>query len=216
MSGAGSEVRGAETAPALCLLPFPGAPDRAALEGARRDGGLPAPVEVLEPAASADATPGLVLLARGEDGAAAVESAAALTAGGAPAPLALLTFGPPPGAAAGLDFAAIDLGPATAIEELAAPLGRELGWMIDRGRRVRAFVDEELLDGQDSEVTATTPLLELGIVDSISVVALVDFVEGDLGIAVPEEAVNPRHLTDVLSIQRLVVRLDAARRARRL
>jgi acyl carrier protein len=79
------------------------------------------------------------------------------------------------------------------------------------GREVRSFVESELLDGQVEAITDATPLLELGIVDSISIVSLVAFIEEDLGIPVPEREVHPRHLTDVASIHRLILDLDVAR-----
>jgi acyl carrier protein len=126
-------------------------------------------------------------------------------------PLALLTYGPPCSAAEA-EFAVIELGPAEDPGALATPLAAELERLLELSRAARAFVASDLLDGQDSGVSATTPLLELGIVDSISIVALVAFVEEDLGIPVPEAEVHPRHLADVLSVERLIVKLDAARR----
>lgn len=165
---------------------------------------LPATVTLLGPDERGDEELPLVLLGRGGNGAIAVD--------GGPLPLALLTYGPPPAPVADLDFAVIELGAEGGADALATPLARELERLVELSREARDFVDSELLDGQDSEVSATTPLLELGIVDSVSIVALVDFVEGELAIPVPEEEIHPRHLADVLSIERLIVKLDAARR----
>jgi acyl carrier protein len=167
-------------------------------------GALPAAVAVLGPGERGDEELPLVLLGRGGNGALAID--------GGPLPLAVLTYGPPAAPAADLDFAVIELGPAEGAKAPAAPLARELERLVELSREARDFVTAELLDGQDSEVSADTPLLELGIVDSVSIVSLVDFVEGELAIPVPEEEIHPRHLADVLSIERLIVKLDAAQR----
>jgi acyl carrier protein len=201
------------TAAALRLAPLPGSPDPRSVASSWAEL-LPSGVTVVQPATAGegDATP-LVLLGGGADIALAVELASELARSGRRAPLALLTCGSPATAgAAEADLAVFDLGVAGDAIELAGPLSRELRRLAELGREVRSFVDSELLDGQAGEVTDTTPLLELGIVDSISIVAVVAFVEGDLGIPVPEGDIHPRHLADVLSICRLILNLEAARR----
>jgi clorobiocin biosynthesis protein CloN5 len=151
----------------------------------------------------------LVLLGGSGDLPLAGELARELVGMGRPAPLVLLACGS--GAAedaAELDLPVIDLGLRRDATELAEPLSCELSRLAELGSEVRSFVESELLDGQTDEVSDTTPLLELGIIDSISIVAVVAFIEGDLGIPVPEQ-IHPRHLADVLSIRRLIAHLDA-------
>jgi acyl carrier protein len=195
-------IAGGRTEAALLLAPLPGGPG-----GPERDDWerlLPPAVALVDPGEGGGDGAPLVLLGRG-----GLDPAAELARRGGPLPLALLTYGPAR-SQAGTDFAVIGLGPAEDPGALGAPLAHELGRLLELSRAAREFVDSDLLDGQDSGVSATTPLLELGIVDSISIVALVAFVEDDLGIPVPEEEVHPRHLADVLSVERLIVKLDAA------
>jgi acyl carrier protein len=154
----------------------------------------------------------LVLLGGSGDLSLAAELARELVGTGRPAPLALLACGS--GAAEDtteLDLPVIDLGMRRDATELAEPLSHELSRLAELGSEVRSFVEAELLDGQADEVSDTTPLLELGIIDSISIVSLVAFIEGDLGIPAPEQ-IHPRHLADVLSIRRLIAHLDAGDR----
>ncbi len=92
-------------------------------------------------------------------------------------------------------------------------LSRELQRLVELGQSVRAFVESDLLPGEDDDVTDTTPLLELGIVDSVSIMSIVAFIQEELGLPVPEAEIHPRNLADVLSIQRLIVRLDTRLRA---
>lgn len=197
----------------LRLAPLPGSPDPRSVDSSWAEL-LPSGVTVVQSAVDGgdDAAP-LVLLGSGGDVALAVELASELVGSGRPSPLALLTCGSgvAPGAAE-FDLAVVELGAGEDVAELAGPLSRELRRLAEQGREVRSFVESELLDGQAGEVTDTTPLLELGIVDSISIVSVVAFIEEDLGIPVPEGDIHPRHLADVLSIRRLVANLDVARR----
>jgi acyl carrier protein len=199
------------TAGALRLALLPGSPDPSSIDSSWSEL-LPSGVTVVDSAMQSDFAP-LVLFGSDRSIAHAAELAGELARSGKPAPLALLTCGPGVEAAAiELDLAVVELGVGEDLGGLAEPLSRELGRIAELGRRVRSFVNSDLLDGQASEVTDTTPLLELGIVDSISIVSLVAFVEGDLGIPVPDEHIHPRHLADILSIQRLIVTLDVTRR----
>ena len=66
------------------------------------------------------------------------------------------------------------------------------------------FVARELLDGQAAGLDARTPLLELGVIDSLSMVSLLSFIERDLGVAVPMEQILPEHFQDLGAIARLV------------
>lgn len=197
----------------LRLAPLPGGPDPRSVDGSWAEL-LPSEIAVVQSAIDGDddAVP-LVLLGDGGDLALALELEGELVRSSRPPPLALLTCGSAAApAAAEFDLAVVELGAGEDVAELAEPLSRELRRLIEQGNEVRSFVDSELLDGQASEVTDTTPLLELGIVDSISIVSVVAFIEEDLGISVPEGNIHPRYLADVLSIRRLIASLDAARR----
>ncbi|MEO0601354.1 MAG: alpha/beta fold hydrolase [Myxococcota bacterium] len=73
--------------------------------------------------------------------------------------------------------------------------------------RVTRFVVEQLLDGDDSELTIDTPLLEWGVLDSMSMLALLSFIEMDLGIVVPNEHVRPEYFQDLHHLSRMLSKL---------
>lgn len=74
---------------------------------------------------------------------------------------------------------------------------------------VEHFVVSETL--ADEDVDRTTPLLELGLVDSVTMMAILAYVEHELGLAVPDDDVVPANFVDVAAMQRMVVRLARAR-----
>ncbi|HKO36979.1 MAG TPA: acyl carrier protein [Solirubrobacterales bacterium] len=195
----------------LRLTPLPGSPDPSTVDSSWAQL-LPAGVTVVQPIGTRDDCTPFVLLGGDGDIPLAIDLANELKQSRRPAPLALLACDVRTAGAGELDLPVVDLG---AEREALGPegsLSRELRRLTVLGEKVHSFVDSELLDGQAGEVTGTTPLLELGIVDSISIVSIVAFIEEDLGIPVPEEQIHPRHLVDILSIRRLIIRLDAAGR----
>jgi acyl carrier protein len=69
--------------------------------------------------------------------------------------------------------------------------------------RVRDLIVREMLQGEESaELTSTTELVETGIVDSINVLKLVDFVEETYSIELEPEDI--RQFTTISSIVRVV------------
>ena len=67
---------------------------------------------------------------------------------------------------------------------------------------VRKFIVDELLQGQGEELTNSTQLVEAGIVDSINVLKLVDFVEE--GYEIELEPNDIRKFTSVTNIVEVV------------
>ena len=62
-----------------------------------------------------------------------------------------------------------------------------MGQLID-------FINHNLLVEDDIDaVDADTPMLELGVLDSLAMVSLLTFVESDLGVRLPDDAVVPEH-----------------------
>jgi acyl carrier protein len=74
---------------------------------------------------------------------------------------------------------------------------------------VRAFIVSELLDGDGRELDERTPLLELGIVDSLGIVSLLSFVSRRMEIDVPDHEVRAEHFRTLGAIADLVARLRA-------
>jgi acyl carrier protein len=70
---------------------------------------------------------------------------------------------------------------------------------------------EYLEEGDDREVTDTTPLISGGIVDSFSMVSLKRFLEGKYDIRIPDADATPQAFDSVVSIAALVDRFRKPR-----
>lgn len=71
------------------------------------------------------------------------------------------------------------------------------------------YIVEERLDGDASGVDASTPLLAWGLLDSLSVVELLAFIEDRFAVAVPPELVTASNLETLAAISNLVVEISA-------
>lgn len=67
-----------------------------------------------------------------------------------------------------------------------------------------AYIGEEILEGDTGDFDASTPLLELGLIDSFSLVGLLSFIESDLKVELSLESVTPENLQDVDAIARWI------------
>ena len=77
---------------------------------------------------------------------------------------------------------------------------------------VRDYVIREYLEeGDDREITETTPLITGGIVDSFSMVSLKRFVEKKYAIQIPDACATPDAFDSVQSIVALVRRYQEAK-----
>ena len=74
---------------------------------------------------------------------------------------------------------------------------------------LRAFIVDELLDGDGAGLEDGTPLLETGVLDSLSVVSLLAFLKSRFGLEVPQAEVTPKNLRNLGAIVALVERLSA-------
>lgn len=72
---------------------------------------------------------------------------------------------------------------------------------------IRDFIDESFLEGQGSDLTADSPLLELGIIDSFSLVELVVFCERRFGVRIPDRLLTPEHVGTIEAISALLEEL---------
>jgi 2-hydroxymuconate-semialdehyde hydrolase len=77
------------------------------------------------------------------------------------------------------------------------------------GDKIKDFISRELLEGHDVDLTESTPLLELGIIDSVSIVLLQRFVQSELGVEIPFTALTPENLHSIAAMCRLIERLKA-------
>lgn len=85
--------------------------------------------------------------------------------------------------------------------------------MDDLKKAIRDYVVKEYIEeGDEREITDTTPLISGGIVDSFSMVSLKLFLEKRCGIRIPDEEATPDAFDTVDSIAELVERLQTAGR----
>lgn len=73
---------------------------------------------------------------------------------------------------------------------------------------LRDYVARELLHGEDAGLTADTPLLEWGVIDSLSLAELLAFIEQRFSIQVAEEEVTPDHFQSLGALSELLARLS--------
>ena len=83
--------------------------------------------------------------------------------------------------------------------------------MDEINKAVRDYVIREYLpEGDDREITATTPLISSGIVDSFSMVSLLRFLEKKYSIQIPDQCATPEAFDTVERIAALVRRFQKA------
>jgi len=83
--------------------------------------------------------------------------------------------------------------------------------MADVENTVRGFILNEFLPGEDpAELTDRTPLITGGILDSISTLKLVVFLEEQFGITVEAHEAGVEHLDSIRQIVDLIAEKKAA------
>jgi acyl carrier protein len=75
---------------------------------------------------------------------------------------------------------------------------------------IRDFVVAQLLEGHGGDLEVDSPLLELGIIDSFSLVEIVVFCERRFGIRIPDSELTPVNLESIAALARLLERLAGA------
>jgi len=71
---------------------------------------------------------------------------------------------------------------------------------------LRGFIVETILEGDDAGLDASTPLLEWGVIDSLAMVSLLDFIHRRFAVRIPDAEVLPRNFQTISAIGRLVKR----------
>ncbi|WP_414621554.1 alpha/beta fold hydrolase [Calothrix sp. CCY 0018] len=67
-----------------------------------------------------------------------------------------------------------------------------------------AFINAEILESEDSGLDIDTPLLAIGILDSLAMVSLIAKIEDTFDVRVPDEAVTPENFQSVAAIAQMV------------
>lgn len=76
-------------------------------------------------------------------------------------------------------------------------------------RKLRLYITEQFLDGDDSDLEDDSPLLEWGVIDSVGMFALLDHIKKEFAIEVPDREVSPRNFHSIAVLQALITRLLA-------
>ncbi len=74
---------------------------------------------------------------------------------------------------------------------------------------IRKYLVDEVLEGANANVAADTPLLEWGVLSSMSTMRLVSFLSERFGVEVPSDDVVGQNFKDLDSITAMVLRMRA-------
>ncbi len=79
-------------------------------------------------------------------------------------------------------------------------------------QRLHAFVATELLNGDARDLDEKTPLLAWGILDSMAMIRLTEFIEQELGTTIPtDELTDSANLETLATITQMVERCATRR-----
>jgi acyl carrier protein len=77
--------------------------------------------------------------------------------------------------------------------------------------KIREYIIENFLFGDDAPLTSDSiSLLDEGIIDSVGVMELVAFLEGDFGLTVEDEELIPENLDSVENLANFISKKQAA------
>ncbi|WP_405847073.1 acyl carrier protein [Streptomyces sp. NBC_01518] len=77
--------------------------------------------------------------------------------------------------------------------------------------RVLEFIRERFLNGDaKKELDGESPLLEWGILNSLNVVVLTEFIKHELSVVVPPEKLSGRYFKDVNSLTAMILDVAAS------
>jgi len=72
---------------------------------------------------------------------------------------------------------------------------------------IKRFIVDVYCDSNESLIDEKTPLLELNILDSLSMYDLIDFINRSFGIEIPLSSISVRNFTTLEDISRMVDQL---------
>jgi len=77
---------------------------------------------------------------------------------------------------------------------------RNIAYMRELKDKIRTFVVENFLFGNNQKLEDTTSFLEEGIIDSTGVLELVTFIEEEFSIVVEDEELIPENLDSIYNV----------------
>lgn len=77
----------------------------------------------------------------------------------------------------------------------------------EAAEELKTYIVNHILDGRDAdELTLESPLLEWGVIDSLTIVDLVDFVKTRFAIELPAAELKPQNLESIQTFAKLMER----------
>jgi acyl carrier protein len=77
----------------------------------------------------------------------------------------------------------------------------------EAAEELKTYIIDHILDGRDAdELTLDSPLLEWGVIDSLTIVDLVDFVKTRFSIDLPASELKPQNLASIQTFTGLMER----------
>ena len=76
--------------------------------------------------------------------------------------------------------------------------------MLDQRMKIREFISDNFLFGNDEGLSDDTSFLEEGILDSTGILELVEFLEETFSIKVKDEELIPENLDSIANILRYI------------
>jgi acyl carrier protein len=76
--------------------------------------------------------------------------------------------------------------------------------MEEMKEKIRRYIISEYLEDGDAELDYDTPIIASGIVDSMSMMSLITFLEATYKISIPDEKVSPERFYSINKIVELV------------
>jgi acyl carrier protein len=70
---------------------------------------------------------------------------------------------------------------------------------------LKKYIGQDVMGGKDIGLDETTPLLEWGVINSLEIVRLLQFIRKQFDLDIPMEKLIPDHFTDISSIADLVM-----------
>lgn len=75
--------------------------------------------------------------------------------------------------------------------------------------KLKSYVVKVILKGEEFDLDSTTPLLEIGILNSMEMMKLISFIENEFSVLMPPEKITTENFDNLDVIAKLVVDLMA-------
>jgi len=76
--------------------------------------------------------------------------------------------------------------------------------------KIKAFIVENFLFGEDNGLKDETSFLDEGIIDSTGILELVDFLEQEFSVTIEDEELTPENLDTIANVDNFISRKLAA------